>query len=309
MLNGLDVPAMSDIRGFQPAEKSRQISMQNRNPVAFFRRFAMALVALPLVGLLLAGCFGRGEKTEEEAAEPADLLYNQGLALLNAGETRKASDTFQEIDKQHPYSEYARRSMVMSAFLNFRRGKYTEAITEAERYVTLFPASPDAAYAQYLIGEAYFRQIPDVTRDQDLSQRAIEAMNVVVTKFPDSDYAEDARKKMELARDQIAGKEMQIGRYYLERREYLAAVNRFRNVVTTYQTTRHVEEALHRLTESYLALGIVPEAQTAAAVLGHNFPDSEWYQDSYALLNKGGLQPSENQGSWISRVFRGGADA
>ncbi|HWT30578.1 MAG TPA: outer membrane protein assembly factor BamD [Propylenella sp.] len=277
--------------------------MQNRNPVASFRRRAGMAIATSMLSLFLAGCFGMGEKTEE-AADAPDLLYNRGLALLNAGETRQASDTFDEIDKQHPYSDYARRSMIMSAFLEFRRGRYTEAINEARRYVTLFPATADAAYAQYLIGESYFRQIPDVTRDQDLSQRAIEAMNVVVTKYPESEYVEDARKKMELARDQIAGKEMQIGRYYQERREFLAAVNRFRNVVTNYQTTRHVEEALHRLTESYLALGIVPEAQTAAAVLGHNFPDSEWYQDSYALLNKGGLQPSENRGSWISRVFR-----
>ena len=155
--------------------------------------------------------------------------------------------------------------------------------------MTLFPATDDAAYAQYLIGESYFRQIPDVTRDQDLSQKAMEAMGAVIQKYPDSEYADDARKKIEMARDQIAGKEMQIGRYYLERREYLAAVNRFKTVVQDYQTTRHVEEALHRLTESYLALGIVPEAQTAAAVLGHNFPDSEWYQDSYRLLSKGGL--------------------
>ena len=278
--------------------------MQNRTPVASFRRFAGMAIAAPMLSLLLTGCFGMGEKTDEAAADPPDLLYNRGLALLNAGETRQASETFEDIDKQHPYSEYARRSMIMSAFLEFRRGRYTDAINEATRYVTLFPATADAAYAQYLIGESYFRQIPDVTRDQDLSQRAIDAMNIVVTKYPDSEYVEDARKKMELARDQIAGKEMQIGRYYQERREFLAAVNRFRNVVTNYQTTRHVEEALHRLTESYLALGIVPEAQTAAAVLGHNFPDSEWYQDSYGLLTKGGFQPSENRGSWISRVFR-----
>ena len=169
--------------------------------------------------------------------------------------------------------------------------------------MTLFPATEDAAYAQYLIGESYFRQIPDVTRDQDLSKKAMDAMGAVIQKYPDSEYANDARNKIDMARDQIAGKEMQIGRYYLERHEYLAAVNRFKTVVEEYQTTRHVEEALHRLTESYLALGIVPEAQTAAAVLGHNFPDSEWYQDSYKLLGKGGLEPEENKGSWISRAF------
>ena len=193
--------------------------------------------------------------------------------------------------------------MLMSAFLHFRRAQYQEAINDAERYVTLFPATDDAAYAQYLIGESYFRQIPDVTRDQDLSLKAMDAMAQVIQKYPDSEYANDARQKIEVARDQIAGKEMQIGRYYLERREYLAAANRFRTVVEQYQTTRHVEEALLRLTETYLALGIVPEAQTAAAVLGHNFPDSVWYQDAYKLLSKGGHQPEENSGSWISRAF------
>ena len=255
--------------------------------------------------LLIAGCMGHGEKTDV-ALEPEnpDLLYNQGLALMQAGDTGDAGKKFEEINKQHPYSDYSRRSLMMSAYLNFRRAKYQEAVNDAQRFVTLYPTSPDAAYAQYLIGESYFRQIPDVTRDQDLSKKAIEAMNTVVTKYPDSEYVEDAQKKAQMATDQIAGKEMQVGRYYLERREYLAAVNRFKNVASNYQTTRHVEEALHRLTESYLALGIAPEAQTAAAVLGHNFPDSPWYQDSYALLNKGGLQPKENEGSWISRAFR-----
>jgi outer membrane protein assembly factor BamD len=223
---------------------------------------------------------------------------------MQAGDTGDAGKKFEEINKQHPYSDYSRRSLMMSAYLNFRRAKYQEAVNDAQRFVTLYPTSPDAAYAQYLIGESYFRQNPDVTRDQDLSKKAIEAMNTVVTKYPDSEYVEDAQKKAQMATDQIAGKEMQVGRYYLERREYLAAVNRFKNVASNYQTTRHVEEALHRLTESYLALGIAPEAQTAAAVLGHNFPDSPWYQDSYALLNKGGLQPKENEGSWISRAFR-----
>jgi len=270
-----------------------------------------ALVLAPALALMLAGCFGRGEKTEEEVLNvaPPDLLYNEALAHLEAGEARRAAEKFEAIDSQHPYSEYARRSMLMSAFVHFRRNQYQDAINDAQRYVTLFPASPDAAYAQYLIGESYFRQMPDVTRDQDLARKAIEAMGEVVSKYPDSDYASDARQKMEVARDQLAGKEMQIGRYYLERREYLAGVNRFKAVVEEYQTTRHVEEALHRLTEAYLALGIVPEAQTAAAVLGHNFPDSSWYKDSYRLLSKGGFAPEENQGSWISRAFRGSGRA
>jgi outer membrane protein assembly factor BamD len=271
-------------------------------PFGHPRRRVPALFAIAALALLTAAC-GKDKKPEAEVVDPPDVLYNEALANLDAGDSSQAAEQFDTIDKEHPYSEYARRAMLMSAYLNFRKGKYQDAVNEAQRFVTLFPASPDAAYAQYLIGESYFRQIPDVTRDQDLSHKAMDAMNDVVTKYPDSEYAADAQAKIEVARDQLAGKEMQIGRYYLERREYLAAVNRFKVVVEEYQTTRHVEEALHRLTESYLALGIVPEAQTAAAVLGHNFPDSEWYQDSYKLLNKGGLSPSENKGSWISRAF------
>ena len=268
------------------------------------RRLA-ACVLVPALALVAAGCMGRGAETETTLeVAPPDLLYNEALAHLEAGDARLAAEKFDEIDRDHPYSEYARRSTLMSAFLHFRRGEYQDAVNDAQRYVTLFPASPDAAYAQYIIGESYFRQIPDVTRDQELSLRAMEAMREVIQKYPESEYAEDARRKIEVARDQLAGQEMQIGRYYMERREYLAGVNRFKVVVEEYQTTRHVEEALHRLTEAYLALGIVPEAQTAAAILGHNFPDSEWYADSYRLLGRGGYAPQENEGSWISRAFR-----
>lgn len=266
-------------------------------------RFAFAFV----LAASAAGCSSFLKNTDTDdfvEADPPDLLYNQGLAYLNAGDVSKASKKFKSIDEQHPYSEYARRSMIMSAYLNFRRGRYPETINEAKRFVTLFPASEDAPYAQYLIGESHFRQIPDVTRDQRASAQAIQAMSLVIINYPESEYASDARKKIQIARDQIAGKEMQVGRYYLERREYLAAINRFKTVVKDYQTTRHVEEALHRLTESYLALGIVSEAQTSAAVLGHNFPDSSWYSDSYRILGKGGVEPSENRGSWISRAFR-----
>jgi outer membrane protein assembly factor BamD len=257
---------------------------------------------VPILGLLVAGC-GKGKPETAVDVDPPDVLYNEALASLNAGEAADASEKFETIDKEHPYSEYARRATLMSAYLNFRRSRYQEAINDAQRFVTLYPASPDAAYAQYLIGESYFRQIPDVTRDQDLSHKAMEAMGVILQKYPESEYADDARNKIEVARDQLAGKEMQVGRYYLERREYLAAVNRFKSVVEDYQTTRHVEEALHRLTEAYLALGLVQDAQTAAAVLGHNCPDSDWYKDSYKLLGDAGVAPSENRGSWISRAF------
>jgi outer membrane protein assembly factor BamD len=192
----------------------------------------------------------------------------------------------------------------MSAYSYYQTGSYDECIAAAKRYITLHPGSPDAAYAQYLIGASYYDQIPDITRDQDLTDKALAALDEVARKYPDSQYASAAKQKIEVARDQLAGKEMQIGRYYLEKKDFTGAINRFKVVVTKYQTTRHVEEALERLTEAYRALGIVDEAQTAAAVLGHNCPDSPWYKHAYALVKSGGREPSENTGSWISKAFK-----
>ena len=266
----------------------------------------VGLIALTLsVPLLLSACASDNKMdlaTYVESVEPPDTLYNQGLANLEAGRMTEAARKFDAVDRSHPYSEQARKAMVMGAFTNYRMGKYEEAIAAGQRYVSLYPSSDDAAYAQYIVGLSYFRQINDITRDQRESRRAIEAMQEVVERWPESEYVEDAKAKIRFARDQLAGKEMQIGRYYLERREYIAAVRRFRNVVETYPNTNHVEEALARLTETYYAMGLASEAQTAAAVLGHNYPDSQWYRDSYALLQSGGLQPRENRGSWLSRA-------
>ncbi|CAN7331478.1 outer membrane protein assembly factor BamD [Pararhizobium sp. LjRoot235] len=234
--------------------------------------------------------------------DPPEVLYNQGLANLNAGKTTEAARKFEAIDQQHPFSEYARKALVMKSFVNYRNGQYQDAINGASRYLNLYPESEDAAYAQYIVGLAYSKQIPAVTQDQKPAMRTIEAMQAVVTKYPDSDYVEDAEAKIRFAKDQLAGKEMQVGRYYLERKEYLAAVTRFRTVVEQYPNTNQVEEALSRLVESYFAMGITAEAQTAAAVLGHNYPDSQWYADSYKLLQTGGLEPRESGNSWISRA-------
>lgn len=237
-----------------------------------------------------------------ETVEPADVLYNQGLANLEAGRMSEAARKFDAVDRQHPYSEHARKSMVMAAFSNYRLGKYEEAITAGQRYVSLYPTSDDAAYAQYIIGLSYYRQVRDVTQDQKEARRLAETMRELVDRWPDSEYVTDAHAKIRFARDQLAGKEMQIGRYYQERREFIAAAKRFRNVVEMYSDTRHVEEALSRLTETYYAMGLASEAQTAAAVLGHNYPESQWYKDSYALLQSGGLSPREDRGSWLSRA-------
>ncbi|WP_457813645.1 outer membrane protein assembly factor BamD [Sinorhizobium meliloti] len=234
--------------------------------------------------------------------DPPDVLYNQGLANLNAGKTTEAARKFEAIDKQHPFSEYARKALVMNAFVAYRNGQYQDAINSTNRYLNLYPQSEDAAYAQYIQGLAYTKQIPSVTQDQRPAAKAIEAMQVVVDKYPDSEYVDDAQAKIRFARDQLAGKEMQVGRYYLERKEYLAAISRFRTVVERYPTTNQVEEALARLVEAYYAMGVTGEAQTAAAVLGHNYPDSQWYANSYKLLQSGGLEPRETGTSWIARA-------
>jgi len=246
-----------------------------------------------------------GKKDETFVDQPADKLYNEGLYLLNnKHESSDAAKRFEEVDRQHPYSDWARKSLLMSAYAYYEARDYDSCIGAASRYITLHPGSPDAAYAQYLIAVSNFDQIPDITRDQGRTEKAISALEEVVRKYPNSEYATNARRKLDSARDQLAGKEMLVGRYYMDKRDFTGAINRFKTVVTQYQTTRHVEEALYRLTEAYMSIGIVGEAQTAAAVLGHNFPDSRWYKDAYNLVKSGGLEPSENQGSWISQTFK-----
>jgi outer membrane protein assembly factor BamD len=236
---------------------------------------------------------------------PADKLYNEGLFLLNDKQDYKeAAKKFDEVDRQNPYSDWARKALLMAAYSYYESGQYDECINSGKRYVTLHPGSPDAAYAQFLIASSYYDQILDVSRDQERADKAITAFQEVVHKYPDSPYALEAKKKIEMARDQLAGKEMAIGRFYLSKRDFSGAINRFKVVVTQYQTTREVEEALERLTEAYVALGIIDEAQTAAAVLGHNFPDSAWYQDAYKLVKGAGGEPNENKDSWISRSFK-----
>ena len=271
-------------------------------------RLAAGLIVLAIP---LSGC-GTGALWDKFTAkddtfneEPADKLYNEGLYLMNQRKDNKAaSKKFEEVDRQHPYSDWARKSLLMSAYSFYNAGDYDSCIGAATRYVTLHPGSPDAAYAQYLIAASHYDQIPDISRDQGRTEKAIAALEEVIRKYPTSEYANSAKAKLEGARDQLAGKEMDVGRYYMEKRDYTAAINRFKTVVTRYQTTRHVEEALARLTEAYMAIGIVGEAQTAAAVLGHNFPDSRWYKDAYNLVKSGGLEPSENKGSYISRAFK-----
>ena len=269
------------------------------------RAFSSLFGSVLVLSLALGGCSMFDKDNVAVLDDPADKLYNEGLFLLNNKKDHKAAaKRFEEVDRQHPYSEWARKALLMSAFSYYEAKEYTEAVGAAKRYVQMNPASPDAPYAQYIIGSSYFDQIPDVTRDQQGTQKAVEALEEVIRKYPGTEYANSAKKKLEIARDQIAGKEMQVGRYYLEKRDFTGGINRFKIVVTQYQRTRHVEEALMRLTEAYMALGIVGEAQTAAAVLGHNFPDSRWYKDAYVLVRGGGVEPVEAKDSWISRAFK-----
>jgi outer membrane protein assembly factor BamD len=296
---------------FMPVPRSThqsRIPSAGRSGWASLLRLAAGLIVLALP---LGGC-GTGPlldkflaKDDTFVEEPADKLYNEGLYLMNQRkDPRAATKKFEEVDRQHPYSDWARKSLLMSAYSAYQQGDYDSCIGSATRYVTLHPGSPDASYAQYLIAASHYDQIPDITRDQTRTEKAIAALEEVIRKYPTSEYATSAKAKLEGARDQLAGREMNVGRYYMDRRDYTAAINRFKTVVTQYQTTRHVEEALFRLTEAYIAIGIPSEAQTAAAVLGHNFPDSRWYKDAYNLVKSGGLEPSENQGSWISRTFK-----
>ena len=274
-------------------------------------RLLRLAAGLAVLATTLGGC-GSGAlydkffaKDETFVEEPADKLYNEGLFMMNdKHDAKAASKKFEEVDRQHPYSDWARKSLLMSAYSFYNAGDYDSCIGAATRYVTLHPGSPDAAYAQYLIAASHYDQIPDVSRDQGRTEKAIAALEEVIRKYPTSEYAVNAKAKLQGARDQLAGKEMEIGRYNLEKRNYTGAINRFKTVVTQYQTTRHVEEALARLTEAYMAIGIVGEAQTAAAVLGHNFPDSPWYKDAYNLVKSGGAEPSENTGSYISKAFK-----
>jgi outer membrane protein assembly factor BamD len=268
-----------------------------RDRIAQF--LALALLFAPL------GACSLFSKDEIVADEPPEKLYNEGIFLLDKRQDYKAAaKKFEEVERQHPYSDWARKALVMTAYANYSAREYDEAVSAARRYVTLHPGSPDAAYAQFLIGSSYFDQIPDVTRDQSRTEKAIAALEEVSRKFPESEYSTSAKRKIDIARDQLAGKEMTVGRYYMDKKDFTGAINRFKIVVTQYQTTRHVEEALLRLIEAYMALGVASEAQTAAAVLGHNFPDSRWYADAYKLVKSGGLEPAENKGSWISQAFK-----
>lgn len=252
----------------------------------FFLRPISLLIAAALIAPL-AGCATSKSKADTKyVARDVDTLYNAAKDRLDRRQYKTAAQLFDEVERQHPYSAWARRAQLMSAFSYYVARSYPESIQSAQRFLSIHPGNKDAPYAYYLIGMDYYEQIQDVTRDQKITQQALDAMDELIRRYPDTRYAADARVKVDLIRDHLAGKEMEIGRFYQRRRDWLASVVRFRKVIDEYQTTTHVPEALMRLTESYLALGVPAEARKAAAVLGANYPGTKWYEKAYALVNK-----------------------
>ena len=244
--------------------------------------------------LLAAGCSSDDEPAYVE--RPPETIYNEALAELDEENFSLAAQFFDEVERQHPYSQWATRAQLMAAFAHYQATEYEDAILALDRFLALHPGNDSSAYAYYLRALCYYERITDVERDQLITEQARDALQEVVRRYPNTDYARDAALKLDLTLDQLAGKEMTIGRWYLRQGHYNAAINRFRAVVQRYQTTTHVPEALHRLTEAYLAIGLPQEARANAAVLGHNYPGTDWYLDSYALLVDEGVRPPDEQG-------------
>ena len=271
------------------------------------RSAPFGILGLLLSVSLLTGCGSLwGDKdVVEDPNEPPNVIYKKAETLADRGNFKDAAKQYENVDINHPYSQEARRAILMAAYAYYKAGKYDDAIGAADRYLTLHPGTQEADLAQDIIAMSYYDRVLDPKRDQTSARKALAAYDTLIQRYPESRYAAEARNRQRLLRDLLAAQEMMVGRYYLRHNNFLAAINRFRVVVTDYQTTAQVEEALMRLTEAYMALGIVNEAQTAAAVLGHNFPDSKWYSHAYGLLGKVGLQPQQHEGSWITQTWKG----
>ena len=259
------------------------------------------------LAVTMSACSTFGANKKEKLAyveRPAEQIYRQGFEQMEKGDWDRAKLFFNEVERQHPFSKWARRSMLMTAYANYRATEYEQAVGTAQRFIGLHPGSDSTPYAYYLIAMSYYDQIFDVGRDQETTVNAEAALQQVVRRYPESDYAADARLKLELTHDHLAGKEMAVGRFYLKQNQQLAAIGRFKNVVRDYETTSQTEEALHRLVEAYVGLGIIGEAKKVGAVLGYNHPTSEWYADSYKLLAEYGVnlddevQKPRDRGYW-----------
>ena len=265
-------------------------------------RHGCALMAL---AFLLSSCGVFDSRTPEALdAYSAEEIFQRGELELSRGDAEDAAFYFGEIERLYPYAEIAKRALIMQAFAYHRDRDYPASRAAAQRYLDFYPAEEDAAYAAYLLALSYYDQIDEIGRDQGLTFQALQALRFVIETYPDSEYARSAVLQFDLAFDHLAGKEMEIGRYYLARSHYAAAVNRFRVVVEDFQTTSHTAEALHRLVESYLSLGLTDEAQTAGAILGTNYRSSDWYADSYALLTGQGLEERAAGDNWLAAIYR-----
>ena len=256
---------------------------------------ARSFVAVVLVATLaLAGCstFKKKPKTLAYEERPVELLFSVGATDLDHHQWNDAVNYFREVERQHPYSEWSRRAILMTAYAHYEANNYAEAVADADRFITLYPGNVATPYAYYLKAICYFEQIVDVGRDQASTEQAQQALSEVIKRYPRSEYAQDARLKLDMVLDQLAGKEMTIGRYYLRNGDPIAAIGRFQTVVARYQTTSHTPEALYRLVECYLTVGVVEEAKRNGAVLGFNYPGDAWYRDAYRLLTSRGLRPS-----------------
>lgn len=256
---------------------------------------------LLMVFLGLSACGTTDEDIQVE--EPVDTLYNKAADALDSGSYVEATKYFEEVERQHPYSKWATQAQLMSAFSSYQDQRYDEAILALDRFIELHPGNPDIDYAYYLKALSYYEQISDVRRDQEMTTETLEALNTLITRFPQSKYARDALLKRDLAQDHLAGKEMEVGRYYLGQSQWNAAINRFQTVVEKYQTTTHVPEALHRLVECYLSLGLKAQATRIAAVLGYNYPGSKWYERSYALLDDQQRKQIEDERGVVERTL------
>ncbi len=266
----------------------------------FFRLLSLVLI----VGGLSA-CAGDKDKDKLPPEEPVEKLYNDASSLMDRGEYSDAAKKFAEVERQHPYSQWATRAQIMEAYADYQNLDYDAAIKAINAFIDLHPGNAEIAYAYYLRALCNYERIADVRRDQGFAHDSLKDLQEVISRFPDSPYAKDAVIKTALVNDHLAGADMEVGRWYVGQKLYIAAIARFRNVVEKYQTTSHVPEALERLVECYLALGITDEAKATTAVLGFNFPGSDWYQDAYSLLVKEHLTPESNSESWIGQVWHG----
>lgn len=267
----------------------------------FVRRNGRRLVVALALALALGGC--AKDKTDEYVAGSVDSLYNQASDQLMQENYKSAAKLFDEVERQHPYSVWATRAQLMAAYAQYRDKKYDDAIISLGRFIQLHPGNRDVSYAYYLRALSYYAQMVDVKRDQSASRQSLKSLTELLRRYPNTRYSRDARRRVDMVRDQLAAAEMDRGRYYLIRNKHLAAINRFRTVVDKYQTSSQVPEALFRLVEAYTALGLTAEAHRAAAVLGYNYPSSDWYADAYALVKGKNVPPPKNKKSFWSWIF------